>query len=217
MEYIKSDEDDIAIPAMLPLLALRDTVAFPGMSIPLLVGRKKSLKAVDIAIKSDRLLVLSAQREKTVEDPGTGDIYEVGTVGRLVRTLPTSDGKLKILVQTTSRCTILGFTGRKSFLQATIRLLFEAASGDIEYSRKMVSNVHEILDEAFFSGLKIPAELMAVIENEEDPSKLSYLVASCIGLDVARQQEILFMPDPLERLDLLMKWLDEIIRSLRKE
>ncbi|MFQ6672343.1 MAG: LON peptidase substrate-binding domain-containing protein, partial [Candidatus Tectimicrobiota bacterium] len=95
----KGGEQQAEIPTSLPLLPVRDIVVFPSMVLPLFVGRKGSIKAVDDALASDRMLMMAAQRDAELEEPRPEDLFDVGTVGMIVRMLKLPDGRIKILVQ----------------------------------------------------------------------------------------------------------------------
>ena len=92
----------------LPVLILRDIVVFPYMIVPLYVGRAKSKKAVDVALNSDRLILLLTQKDVNVEDPGQDQLYQFGTVALIVRMLKLPDGRMRVLVQGISRVTRAG-------------------------------------------------------------------------------------------------------------
>jgi ATP-dependent Lon protease len=205
------DFEKITIPAMLPLLPLRDTVAFPGMAMPLLVGRERSIKAIASSIRSSKIIMMNAQRDSTVIDPRSEDIFETGTVGMILRTIGQRDGKIKVLVQGLRRAEILGYTRQKAFPEVTIRLSPDTATSmEDDKIQKLVRTFKEKLDETWSRGLKIPVDIMAVAENLEDPAKLSYLIAPNIGLEVVRAQQILEMADPIQRLMHIMDMLDQI-------
>src|SRR5512145_390787 len=98
---VDQDAPDVGleIPPALPLLPVRDAVVFPSMILPLFVGRELSAHAVETALECDRLIVLVAQRDAEIEDPAPEDLYEVGTVGMIMRIMQLPEGRMKVLVQ----------------------------------------------------------------------------------------------------------------------
>ena len=99
LEDEAENNGDLIIPSELPMLPIRDVVIFPFMIMPLFVGREVSIKAVDEALNSDRLIFLVTQKNVAEENPGPDDIYQVGTISMIMRMLKLPDGRVKILVQ----------------------------------------------------------------------------------------------------------------------
>jgi ATP-dependent Lon protease len=120
--------EGVNIPEIIPLLPIRDIVVFPYMIVPLIVGREKSIRALDEALKSDRLIFLTAQQTGDVEDPGFEDLHELGTVSVIVRMLKTPDGKAKILVQGLQRGQVKEFVQADPFFSARLELIDERSS-----------------------------------------------------------------------------------------
>ncbi|MEJ2475345.1 MAG: LON peptidase substrate-binding domain-containing protein, partial [Desulfobacterales bacterium] len=98
-----SKTEDVEIPDVLPMMAVRDVVIFNYMIIPLFVGRPGSVEAVNEALNNDKLLMLVTQRDATKDDPAPEDLYSVGMVCMIMRTLKLPDGRLKVLVQAMSK------------------------------------------------------------------------------------------------------------------
>src|SRR5262245_2537287 len=102
----ESAEEQIKIPETLPVLPLRDIVIFPFMIVPLFVSRERSIRAVDQALAGNRMIMLAAQRDSDKEEPGQGDLYDVGTVAIIMRMLKLPDGRIRILVQGIARAKV---------------------------------------------------------------------------------------------------------------
>src|SRR4029453_11457954 len=96
-------EEPIKIPELLPLLPLRDIVIFPFMIVPLFVSRERSIRAVDQALAENRMIMLTAQRDSDKEEPGQGDLYDVGTVAIIMRMLKLPDGRIRDRKRTRAR------------------------------------------------------------------------------------------------------------------
>src|SRR6266545_408780 len=121
----ESAEEQIKIPETLPVLPLRDIVIFPFMIVPLFVSRERSIRAVDQALAENRMIMLTAQRDSDKEEPGQGDLYDVGTVAIIMRMLKLPDGRIRILVQGIARAKVNYMEDNQSYLQARIEELKE--------------------------------------------------------------------------------------------
>ena len=121
----QESHEGMEIPDVLPMLPIRDLVVFPYMIAPLVVGRERSIRALDEALKQNRLIFLTAQHQGEVEDPGKDDVHSLGTVSVIVRMLKTPDGKAKILVQGLQRARIREFLETDPFFSVGIELVHE--------------------------------------------------------------------------------------------
>ena len=220
-EIITHQEDDLEeqkgleIPDELPLLPIRDLVVFPYMIIPLLVGREKSISALDEALKKDRLIFLAAQISGDAEDPSGDDINRLGTVSVIVRMLKTPDGKAKILVQGLQRGKISEFLQDNPFFSVKASLVDEQLLDPVPLRLEaLVRTVRERLIQIVQLGKPIAPDALAVAENIIDPGRLADLVASNMGLDLAEAQRILEIEDPGERLVAVHEILDRELKIL---
>ncbi|MFQ5588329.1 MAG: endopeptidase La [Nitrospiria bacterium] len=195
----KSEKEDI--PSKLPLLPVRDIVVFPHMVLPLFVGRELSVKAIEKAIAGKKMVVLAAQKSLDIESPKPEDIYAVGTVGTIMRMLKLSDGRIKILVQGVSKVNITSFSKTTPYYEVEIEPVEEPLLGEISPEvEASVRAVKDQMEKAISFGKFLMPDVVALIENLEDPSRLSDLVISNLGLKVDIAQEILETVDPVERL-----------------
>ncbi|HEY8155962.1 MAG TPA: endopeptidase La [Myxococcota bacterium] len=188
------------IPDELPVLPLREMVVFPYMVLPLFVKRERSIAAVDDALAGDRLLMLVAQRDPEIADPTPDDLYRVGTVVTVMRTLRMADGRMKVLVQGLARASIDAYVENP-------RALWGAASplpsdDDAEWcveGEALVRTVRARVEELL--PLKnLPPEVLSVTANVSEPGRLADLVAANLRLKLAEAQELLEIADPLARL-----------------
>ena len=115
-EPLEQDLGQVEIPDTLPLLPVRDIVIFPYMLLPLFVGREMSIKAIEAALASNRLIYLVAQKVLEVENPTPKDIYRIGTVGLITRMLKLPDGRIKILVQGLTKAKTLKYVQKNLFI-----------------------------------------------------------------------------------------------------
>ncbi|MCX7794329.1 MAG: endopeptidase La [Thermodesulfovibrionales bacterium] len=197
----QKEEKEIVIPDTLPVLPVRDIVVFPYMIIPLFVGRDISIKAIDSALNSNRLILLLTQKDLSVETPGPEDLYHTGTVGMIMRMLKLPDGRVKILIQGLSKVRVLNFSQTEPFLMADVEKLVEPRVEEITIEiEALMRSVKELLDKAVSLGKTILPDVMVIIENIDDPGRLADLVASNLGLKTEQAQEVLEILDPVQRL-----------------
>ncbi len=139
-----NDSDDQAIPAELPILPLRNTVLFPGVVIPITVGRDKSIKAVNDAYKTDKLVGVVSQKDSTVEEPTVSDLVDIGTVAKIVKLIKMPDGGTTIIIQGKKRFKTEEITSEDPYFKARITPLEdEELKGDDDFGA-MVSPIKEL-------------------------------------------------------------------------
>ena len=204
-DSLSVDGPVVAMPEELPVLPLREFVAFPGMVLPLFVARERSIAAVDDALADNRMVLLVAQRDASQSQPGPDDLYRVGTVGVVLRSMHLSDGRVKVLVQCLRKARIDAFIDAEGgagegcdWVRATPIESDEDEAWSVEGEavvRAVRSRVEELLP------LKaLPPEVLAVTTHVERPGRLADLVASHLQLKISEAQEILEIDDSLARL-----------------
>jgi ATP-dependent Lon protease len=195
------EDEAIKVPDVLPVLPLKDTVIFPYIILPLSVGRDKSVLAVDRALAESRVIMLVAQRDGAMDNPGEADLYQVGTAAVIMRMLKLPDGRIRILVQGLKRARIEHISQVEPYLQAKIEHIEEAPEAERNLPvEALVRSVKESLDRAVGLGKGISAEVMVIAANLEDPGRLADLAASNLDLKLDEAQGILETLDPIERL-----------------
>ncbi|HZR46699.1 MAG TPA: endopeptidase La [Candidatus Manganitrophaceae bacterium] len=217
-EYIVSGAIDqemqqIEIPEQLPLLPVRDIVVFPQMVLPLFVGRELSIRAIEEALAGNKLIFVAAQRAIDVEAPQPNDIHQVGTVCTLMRMLKLPDGRVKVLIQGVAKARVLSYSQTTPFYRVKLEKWVEPKSTAVSLEvEAAVRTVKEQVEKVVSFGKLLIPDVIAVIENLEDPGRLADLVVSNLGLKVEAAQAVLEVLDPVERLrrvsDLLVKELD---------
>ncbi len=189
------------IPAVMPVLPVRDIVVFNYMILPLFVGREKSVKAVDAALSGDRYILILSQKDETIDDPKAGDMYQVGTVGMIMRMLKMPDGRLKVLVQGLSRARVKRFVTDDPFHLAEVEALSEVEGKDLTAEQEALIRSSRELSEKILSLRGIsPADIMGVLNSVAEPGRLADLIASNLRMKVADAQAILECEEPVERL-----------------
>jgi len=211
----KINEKDIEIPQELPVLAVRDIVIFPYMIIPLFVGRDISVKAVEHALNTNRLILLLTQKDFNIEVPEPSDLYNIGTICMIMRMLRLPDGRLKILVQGISKAKALDFYQSEVFYMAKIEKIEDEAIKEITIEHEaIIRTVKEQLEKVISLGKNILPDAMVIIENIDEPGRLADLIASNLGLKSDQAQEILEINNPIERLKKINEILNREIQLL---
>ncbi len=207
-------QQSIEIPKKLPLLPIRDIVIFPYMVLPLFVGREMSIKAIEVALESNRMIFLTSQKDINIENPSPSDLYSVGTVGVIMRMLKLPDGRIKILVQGVSRAKTVKFVQKEPFYQVEIKTFPDVPlTVDLE-TEALMRNVKEQIERLVSFGKVILPDIMVVIENVDDPGKLADLAIANMGLKVEQAQEILELTDPVLRIKRINEALGKEIELL---
>ena len=208
-----SGSEGAVIPEVLPLLPIRDIVVFPYMIVPLVVGREKSIRALDEALKGDRLIFLTAQQAGDLEEPGTEDLHELGTVSVIIRMLKTPDGKAKILVQGLQRGQVTEFLQTDPFFSVRLDLVNEEPPEPPPMKiEAMVRAMKEGLMRIVELGKPVPPDVLSVAGNVDDPGRLADLIGSSLGLSLEEAQQILGTIDPYERLEYVHEILDKELK-----
>ncbi|MBN2079145.1 MAG: endopeptidase La [Spirochaetes bacterium] len=190
-----------------PLLPLRDVVVFPHMVIPLFVGREKSVRALDSAMKGERLIVLATQKDAHVSVPDREDLYEVGTVAEILQLLKLPDGTIKVLVEGLVRVYLSEFIDMDETINVAIRDIEREVEVSAESSthRKMLL---EAFDKYIKLNKKVPREALTSVEGIEDLSHLCDVVASHVEMKIAYKQSLLDTGNPAERVQKLIEFIN---------
>ena len=199
---------ELTIPSTLPVIPVRDIVIFPNMILPLLVNREGSTLAVEKAVAEDRLVLLTAQKDTLIEDPGPDDLYSVGTVAMILRMLKLPDLSLKILVQGVGRARIKAFPIQRPIRQVDLEMIVEPApSRDQIEMEALMRTVREQSEKILSLKGMLSQDVVAILQGLEEPGPLADLVASNLRLKVEEAQAILEIFDPLLRLEKINDYL----------
>ena len=196
--------DDQPLPDELPILPLRNTVLFPGVVIPITVGRDKSIKAVNDAYKGDKLVGVVAQKDSNIEEPLVADLENVGTVAKLVKLIKMPDGGTTVIIQGKKRFEIDHITSEEPYFKAKINVLTEEnhkGSPDLE---ALVGSIKDLAAQIIGLSPNIPSEAGIILKNIENPSFLIHFVSSNLNSDLKQKQRLLEISDLKERAELLM-------------
>ncbi|MGI4991423.1 endopeptidase La [Halobacteriovorax sp. GFR7] len=194
--------ENIEFKEELALLPIRDLVIYPFMILPLFVGREASIKAIDHAINhSDRLILLSSQKDIVAEHPAPEEIYELGTVAMIMRMRKLPDGRIKILVQGLSKARITSFEQQSPFYITKVEKVEDKTTDSSNIATTaLMRTIKEQLEKVIQLGKVLSPDILMVLEDITDASRLADLIASNLNLHVSEAQTILETLDPVDRL-----------------
>ena len=199
-----ANADEQAIPADLPILPLRNTVLFPGVVIPITVGRDKSIKAVNDAYKADKLIGVVAQKDSNVEEPVVSDLEDIGTVAKIVKLIKMPDGGTTIIIQGRKRFKIEEIISDDPYFKAKIKVLAEDnLKGDADFEA-MVGSIKDLAGQIVGLSPNLPSEAAIILKNIENPSFLIHFVSSNLNSDIKEKQKLLEISNIKARAELLM-------------
>jgi ATP-dependent Lon protease len=199
-----------------PVLPLRDIVVFPGMIVPLFVGREKSVKALEEVMKDDKQILLVAQKNATQDDPGPQDIYSVGTLGTVLQLLKLPDDTVKVLVEGGKRVRIAGYTDKAEFFEARAVAMEEVAGDPAELQAAARSVVSEFENYVKLNK-KVPPEVVVSINKIEEPAKLADQISGHLALKVPDKQQLLELDSVGKRLERILGLMEGEIGVLQVE
>jgi ATP-dependent Lon protease len=213
ISILEEDERGSNIPEILPLMPVRDIVIFTDMLLPLFVGREKSVMAVEEAVSNDGFIFLATQKDTTVENPKPDQIYEIGTIGRILRMLKLPDGRVKALVQGVAKARILEYARKKAMYRVKHEIITPAPITDMTIEvQALMRNVRENSEKVLAFRGEMTGDVNAILESIDDPGKLADLVASNLRLKIEESQMVLEIIDSVDRLqkvnDLLSREVD---------
>ncbi len=190
-------------PAEIPILPLRNNVLFPGVVIPITVGRDKSIKLVQKANKEDRIIGVIAQKNQEVEEPEFSDVHTIGTVAQIVRMLKMPDGSTTVIIQGKRRFEIVQPTQSEPFMKAEVRFFKEskAPKKDKEF-KAIIDSMKELALNIIRDSPNIPTEAQFAIKNIDSPTFLINFISSNMNADVKKKQSL------LEEMDLIKRSMD---------
>ena len=199
-----------------PVLPLRDIVVFPHMIVPLFVGREKSVQALESVMKEDKQILLVAQKDAAMDDPGTDDIHVVGTIGTILQLLKLPDGTVKVLVEGSTRARIVAYVDNDKFFQAEATGIDEP-EGEPKEMEALSRSVTSLFEQYIKLNKKIPPEVIVSLNQIEEPGKLADTVASHLALKISQKQEILEVDSISERLEKVLTYMESEIGVLQVE
>jgi ATP-dependent Lon protease len=199
-----------------PVLPLRDIVIFPHMVTPLFVGRPRSIQALEWAMEHDKLVLLVTQKDPKTDDPLAADLYELGTLGKVVQMLKLPDGTVKVLVEGEVRARQIDLDYTDECIFASLLQLPDQESDSPEQEALMRS-VNSTFETYANLSKKIPAEMVTSIAGVDEPGRFADTIVAHLTVQIADKQEILEELDPLQRLEKLLSLMEREVEILQIE
>ena len=201
-EEIMNAED---IPAILPILPLKNNVLFPGVVIPITVGRDKSIKLIKEAYKADKLIGVVAQKDKEQEDPTYEDLYRVGTVAYIIKTLQMPDGSTTIIIQGKKRFELGNLIQTEPYFKAEVKPfgVNEKLKKDKNFNA-LISSLKDLSIQIIKMSPQLPSDAAFAIQNIESPHFLVNFISSNLNIDILEKQKLLEVSDLTQRANLVL-------------
>ena len=210
---IKNVED---IPTRLPVLPLRDSLVLPYMLFPILVGREQSVEAVELAAKSDKFILLVAQKDSMLEDPTRDELYKVGTVARILQVLKLPNGLLKVLVDGVAQAFVKKYYEEKKILHGEYSLNLYTSKKNVELEAYM-KHAGQLFREYVRNSRDIPLETIMSFENVDEPDRKFYYILANMDLSVPDKIEIFSVKSLESQYEKMIRLLTEEINILKVE
>ena len=204
---------NIKIPRKLPLIPLRDLIIFPNLVVPLFVGRDKSIKALEAAMKEDHIVALATQKVAEVQTPEINDLFDIGCAATVMQELKLPDGTAKALVEGVARIKITDFLETDPFFRVAIEPVDETDQKNIELEALMRNLVGQF-EKCARLGKPIPQEVLLATVNIDEPGRLADFIAFHLSLKTDEKQQILEAIEPKQRLERVSGFLNRELEIL---
>lgn len=218
LPILSLEEDDdqakIEYPETIAIMPLRNTVLFPGVVLPITVGREKSIKAIQNSFKGNKLIGVVAQIDGNIEDPDITQIHRTGTIARVIKQLKMPDGSTTVIIQGKKRFTINEYISHEPYLQAKITLLEDNTHSDKKEFNAIVSTIKDLASNIIKISPNIPQEATVVLKNINSPIFLIHFVSSNLQIDVLDKQKLLETDDLFTRAKLILDHLNSELQML---
>lgn len=199
--------DETPVPAELPLLPLRNTVLFPGVVIPITVGRDKSIKAVNDAYKADKLVGVVSQKDSQVEEPTVSDLVNIGTVARILKLIKMPDGGTTVIIQGKKRFKVDEIIMEDPYFKAKVTVLPDEELKNDNDFEAMVSSIKELSGQIIQLSPNMPSEASIILKNIENPAFLIHFVSSNLNSNILEKQKLLEIQNIKARAEVLLSLL----------
>jgi ATP-dependent Lon protease len=207
--------DDIAIPENLPLIALKNIVMFPGVVVPIAVGRDRSLEAVKVANKGNKLLAVSTQLDPEVEEPEYEDLYSTGTVARVVKIIKMPEGSTTVFLQGVKRFELKGLTQWDPYIRANILVKeYKLPKNVMEYEAA-ISSIKDLGNQIIELSPHIPSEAVIMLKNIKSDTFLLNFIGSNLNAGIEEKQSLLTEDHLLQKSKLILQFMHKELQLLQ--
>lgn len=211
----EDQQDNSDYPETLPILALKNTVLFPGIVIPITVGRDKSIQAIQQAYQSDKMVAVLSQRDSSVESPSHGDLYQIGSIARILKLLKMPDGTTTAILQGKKRIGLKEMIQETPFMKGSIEFLeYQHPTDELEFEA-LIASIMDKAKQIIQLSPNIPSEALVMLKNINNHSFLLNFIASNLQLKIQQKQEILEIHELLEKGKTILKQMDAELQLLQ--
>ena len=209
-EQSEENEPEMVIDSLLPILPLRNTVLFPGVVIPITVGRDKSIQAVKASYNKDKLIGVVSQKDGNIEDPTPADLCQIGTVAKIIKMIKMQDGGTTIIIQGKKRFELLEMKEEDPFFKASVKVLVEdKVEKENQNFQAYLSNIKDLATQIIQLSPNFPSEAAMILKNIESPLFLINFVSSNLSVDVNDKQALLEQNNISLRAEKLIQFLQQ--------
>lgn len=206
-ENLGADNEQPNYSKEMPILPLRNTVLFPGVVIPITVGREKSIKAVKEAYKKDKYIGVLSQNNPDIEDPEPTDLFTIGTVARIVKLLKMPDGGTTVLIQGRDRFTVDTFTTVDPFMKATFSIFPAQKMPKTREFKAIITAMKDLAMQIIELASNIPPEMAMMLKNMDNPEFMLHFISSNLNISIGEKQKLLEIDDFVQRSEQVLSYL----------
>ncbi len=210
MFFSKKEDPELQV-SVLPLLPLRDIVVFPSMVVPLFVGRDRSIKALETAMKNDRMIFLASQRNAQQTNPEQADIFEIGTIAQIIQLLKLPDNTLKVFVEGRQRGCIRRFVEGEEFFKVEVEAMKDESRGREIEMQALVRSLKNVAENYLAHNKKTPQEFVTAVRTISDPGRLADTIIGQLNLKIEDKQGLLEKPSVKDRIERLLELMQSEI------
>ena len=209
-EQGEDNEPEMVIDSLLPILPLRNTVLFPGVVIPITVGRDKSIQAVKASYNKDKLIGVVSQKDGNIEDPTPADLCQIGTVAKIIKMIKMQDGGTTIIIQGKKRFELLEMKEEDPFFKASVKVLVEdKVEKENQDFQAYLSNIKDLATQIIQLSPNFPSEAAMILKNIESPLFLINFVSSNLNVEINDKQALLEQHNIKLRAEKLIQFLQQ--------
>lgn len=207
LNEVEGEDEAIEIEDEIPILPLRNTVLFPGVVLPITVGRDKSIQAVNEAYKTNKLVGVLAQKDSSIEDPSTNDLERIGTIAKVVKLIKMPDGGTTVIIQGKKRFQLDAVTSDDPYFKARITILSEESVPDTDQFQALAGSIKDLASQIIQLSPNLPSEAAIILKNIENPGFLIHFVSNNLNSEISEKQKLLETQNLSQRAELLMHLL----------
>ncbi|MDY0091744.1 MAG: endopeptidase La [Candidatus Vecturithrix sp.] len=213
METQHRQDDNIFLPQELAILPLKGTVIYPGLALPLIIGRSRSIQLIDDALAGDKMVGVITQKDPKIEDPGPEDMYLFGTTVSILKMVRVSEHDIRVVVQGIRRFRVEHFVRQEPYYVAQVLSIEEVEPQSIEIEAFM-GNIKNVFSKVVELSPQVPSEITSMITNLKSSGMLADFVTSSLNIPVEEKQQILETIDVSRRLKQVMEILNRELQVL---